>query len=276
MSASSLAASLAGLACSSLVWSGVSALPAMASSLEDIRQLENLINRVGTEPPWNIGRFYGSSYFVNPRGQMLAVGSEDNDELVVADLDLAMIDEVTVPRPSAGAGDFKLRPDRLKGVLQLAAEKAGWGTPLPAGRGRGIACTFDHLSYSAIVVEVTARGEGIHIDRIVCAADCGPVINPNGAIQQVQGGLLQALSVALHERITVKGGAVEQGNFNDYHLLRLPEVPRQVDVYFAQTDAPPSGLGETGVPPLAPALANAIAVATGKRLRSLPLDVKLA
>jgi isoquinoline 1-oxidoreductase beta subunit len=126
------------------------------------------------------------------------------------------------------------------------------------------------------VVEVTARGEGVHIDRIVCAADCGPVINPNGAIQQVQGGVLQALSVALHERITVKGGAVEQGNFNSYPLLRLPEVPRQVEVYFAETDAPPSGLGETGVPPLAPALANAIAVATGRRLRSLPLEVKLA
>lgn len=188
---------------------------------------------------------------------------------------LAMIDEVTVPRPSAGAGDFKLRPARLKGVLQLAAEKAGWGSPLPAGRGRGIACTFDHLSYSAIVVEVTARGEGIRIDRIVCAADCGPVINPNSATQQLQGGVLQALSVALHERITIKGGSVEQGNFNNYQLLRLPEVPRQVEVYFAETDAPPSGLGETAVPPLAPALANAIAVATGRRLRSLPLEVRL-
>jgi len=189
---------------------------------------------------------------------------------------LAMIDEVTVPRPAAGAGDFKLSPARLKGVLQLAADKAGWGTPLPRGRGRGIACTFDHLSYSAIVVEVTARGEGIRIDRIVCAADCGPVINPNGATQQLQGGVLQALSVALHERITVKGGGVEQGNFNTYQLLRLPEVPRQVEVHFAETDAPPSGLGETAVPPLAPALANAIAMATGKRLRTLPLDVKLA
>jgi isoquinoline 1-oxidoreductase beta subunit len=188
---------------------------------------------------------------------------------------LAMIDEVTVPRPPAGAGDFKLNPARLKGVLQLAADKAGWSTPLPAGRGRGIACTFDHLSYSAIVVEVSAHGEAVHIERIVCAADCGPVINPNGAMQQLQGGLLQALSVALHERITVKGGGVEQGNFNSYHLLRLPDVPRQVEVYFADTDAPPSGLGETAVPPLAPALANAIAKATGKRLRSLPLEIRL-
>jgi isoquinoline 1-oxidoreductase beta subunit len=188
---------------------------------------------------------------------------------------LAMIEEVTVPRPPAGAGDFKLNPARLKGVLQLAADKAGWTTPLPAGRGRGIACTFDHLSYSAIVVEVSTRGDAVHIERIVCAADCGPVINPNGAMQQLQGGLLQALSVALHERITVKAGGVEQGNFNSYPLLRLPEVPHRVEVYFAETDAPPSGLGETAVPPLAPALANAIAQATGKRLRSLPLEVKL-
>lgn len=161
-------------------------------------------------------------------------------------------------------------------MLQLAADKAGWTTPLPQGSGRGIACTFDHLSYSAIVVEVSAKGESVHIERIVCAADCGPVINPNGALQQLQGGLLQALSVALHERITVAGGAVEQGNFDGYRLLRLPEVPRRVEVYFADTDAPPSGLGETAVPPLAPALANAIVKATGKRLRSLPLEVKLA
>jgi isoquinoline 1-oxidoreductase beta subunit len=204
------------------------------------------------------------------------------DELAIVagrdplDFRLAMIDEVTVPRPAAGAGEFKLRPDRLKGVLRLAAEKAGWGTPLPQGRGRGIACTFDHLSYSAIVVEVTARGEAIQIDRIVCAADCGPVINPNGAMQQLQGGVLQALSVALHERITVKNGGVEQGNFTTYPLLRISEVPRKVEIHFAETDAPPSGLGETAVPPLAPALANAIAAATGKRLRSLPLEIRLA
>jgi isoquinoline 1-oxidoreductase beta subunit len=188
---------------------------------------------------------------------------------------LALIDEVKVPRPAAGSGDFTLKPERLKGVLRLAAEKAGWGRALPAGHAQGIACTFDHLSYSAIVVEVSAQGDGVRIERIVCAADCGPVINPNGATQQLEGGLLQALSVALHERITVARGAVEQGNFDRYPLLRITEVPRRVEVHFAETDAPPSGLGETAVPPLAPALANAIARATGRRLRSLPLDVKV-
>jgi CO/xanthine dehydrogenase Mo-binding subunit len=147
---------------------------------------------------------------------------------------------------------------------------------MPAGRAMGIACGFDHLSYSAIVVEVSTRGDRVRIERIVCAGDCGPVVNPNGATAQLQGGLMQALSVALRERITIAGGGVEQENFDSYPILRINEVPPQVEVYLANTDAAPTGIGETAVPPLAPALANAIARATGRRLRSLPLDIRLA
>jgi len=224
-----------------------------------------------------------------PRGWWRAVHTTHNTFAVECFLDelaaeagrdpyeyrMALIDEVTVDRP-AQSRDFPFRPERLKGVLKLAAEKAGWGRSLPAGRAMGIACGFDHLSYSAIVVEVSTRGDRIRIERIVCAGDCGPVVNPNGAAAQLQGGLLQALSVALYERITIAGGGVQQTNFDDYPILRITEVPPVVEVVLANTDYPPTGMGETGVPPLAPALANAVARATGRRLRSLPLDIRLA
>jgi isoquinoline 1-oxidoreductase beta subunit len=224
-----------------------------------------------------------------PRGWWRAVHTTHNTFAVECFLDelaaeagkdpyeyrMALIDEVTVDRP-AQSRDFPFRPERLKGVLRLAAEKAGWGRTMPAGRAMGIACGFDHLSYSAIVVEVSTRGDRVRIERIVCAGDCGPVVNPNGATAQLQGGLMQALSVALRERITIAGGGVEQENFDSYPILRINEVPPQVEVYLANTDAAPTGIGETAVPPLAPALANAIARATGRRLRSLPLDIRLA
>ncbi|HSR16102.1 MAG TPA: molybdopterin cofactor-binding domain-containing protein, partial [Gemmatimonadales bacterium] len=148
---------------------------------------------------------------------------------------MALIDEVTVDRP-AQSRDFPFRPERLKGVLRLAAEKAGWGRALPPGRAMGIACGFDHLSYAAIVVEVSTRGDAIRIERIVCAGDCGPVVNPNGATAQLQGGLIQALSVALHERITIAGGGVQQSNFDDYPILRIDGVPAAVEVVLANSD----------------------------------------
>jgi isoquinoline 1-oxidoreductase beta subunit len=224
-----------------------------------------------------------------PRGWWRAVHTTHNTFAVECFLDelaaeagkdpyeyrMALIDEVTVDRP-AQSRDFPFRPERLKGVLKLAADKAGWGRSLPAGRAMGIACGFDHLSYSAIVVEVSTRGDRVRIERIVCAGDCGPVVNPNGATAQLQGGLMQALSVALRERITIAGGGVEQENFDSYPILRINEVPPVIEVYLANTDTAPTGIGETAVPPLPPALANAIARATGRRLRSLPLDIKLA
>lgn len=185
---------------------------------------------------------------------------------------LNLIGPLEVERPSFPE-DFPADPERLKGVVRLAAEKAGWGRRLPEGHGMGIACGIDHLSYAAEVVEVSARNGELAIERVVCAADCGPVLNPDGGRAQIEGGIHQGLSAALGERLTVKDGAIEQGNFDAYSVLRMRRAPRTIEVHFAETDAHPTGLGETGVPSVAPALANAIYAATGRRYRTLPIPL---
>jgi isoquinoline 1-oxidoreductase beta subunit len=134
----------------------------------------------------------------------------------------------------------------------------------------GVAVGRDHRSYAAEVVEVATVPGGVRIVRIVCAVDCGPVMNPTGARAQVEGGIVMALSAATKEGITIAGGAVEQANFDRYPLLRITEAPPVIETWFVETDAHPTGLGEPSVPPLAPALANAIAKATGKRPRAMP------
>ncbi|GJI94021.1 exported oxidoreductase subunit [Duganella caerulea] len=164
---------------------------------------------------------------------------------------------------------------RHAGALKLAAEKAGWGQPLQAGangarRGRGIAVHEAFGSYVAQVAEVTVNADGsFSVDRVVCAVDCGIVVNPDVVRAQVEGGVGFALSAALHGAITLKDGAVEQSNFHDYAPIRITEMPR-VEVHIVPSAEKPTGIGEPGVPPLAPAVANALAAATGKRLRSLP------
>lgn len=166
---------------------------------------------------------------------------------------------------------------RHAGVLKLAAEKAGWGTPLKAGkpgerRGRGVAVHESFNSYVAQVAEVTvARDGSIKVDRIVCAVDCGIAINPDNVRAQVQGAIGFALSAALHGEITLKEGRVEQGNFDGYPPLRIHEMP-VVEVHIVPSAAAPSGIGEPGVPPAAPAVANAIAAATGKHLTRMPFN----
>jgi isoquinoline 1-oxidoreductase beta subunit len=182
---------------------------------------------------------------------------------------LALIDAKT-PHP-ADSKEFPFDAERLKAVLRLAAEKAGWGAPLPPGRARGIACARDHLSYSAEVVEVSVERDTVNVHKIIIAADCGPIVNPLGARAQLEGGVTQALSAALHERITVSAGAVDQSNFDTYPVLRISEAPPVIETYFVDgKEERPTGLGEPSIPPLAPALANAIARASGTRLRSLP------
>ncbi|MTV38362.1 molybdopterin-dependent oxidoreductase [Duganella radicis] len=165
---------------------------------------------------------------------------------------------------------------RHAGVLKLAAEKAGWGQPLAVGangarRGRGVAVHEAFGSYVAEVAEVTVSADGsFSVDRVVCAVDCGIVVNPDVVRAQVEGGVGFALSAALHGAITLKDGAVEQSNFHDYAPIRITEMPR-VEVHIMPSAEKPTGIGEPGVPPLAPALANALAAATGKRVRSLPI-----
>ncbi len=159
---------------------------------------------------------------------------------------------------------------RMRGVLQLAAEKAGWKNPLPAGRFRGIACFGCFSSYMAEVVEISMENETPRVHRVVAAVDCGQVVNPGILEQQIPGGIVYALSNALRAKITIEKGRVVQGNFDDYAPLRMEETP-VVEVYAVPSAESPTGIGEPSVPPLAPALCNAIYAATKKRIRALPV-----
>lgn len=192
--------------------------------------------------------------------------------------------EVFIDELAAAAGrdpylfrlDLLARQPRLSGVLKLAAEHAGWGRPLAkrAGlrRGRGIAVHESFHSYVAEVAEVSVRPDGAFtVDRVVCAVDCGIAVTPDTVKAQMEGGIGFALAAAKYGAITLKQGRVEQSNFDTYRLLRIGEMPK-VEVHIVTSDAPPSGVGEPGVPPLAPAVANALFAATGKRLRKLPFD----
>ena len=161
---------------------------------------------------------------------------------------------------------------RHKAVLELAAEKAGWGKPLPEGIGRGIAVHESFKSFIAQVAEVSLDKTGkVKVHRVVCAVDCGPVVNPLTIESQMQGGIAFGLGAALSSAITFQDGRVEQSNFHDYEVLRLPEMPK-VEVYIVPSRKEQGGIGEPGVPPIAPAVTNAIFALTGKRIRRLPID----
>jgi isoquinoline 1-oxidoreductase subunit beta len=159
---------------------------------------------------------------------------------------------------------------RMRGVLQLAAEKAGWDKPLPAGRYRGTACFGCFASYMAEVVEITMENDQPRVHRVVAVVDCGQVVNPSILEQQIQGGIVYGLANALRAKITIEKGRVVQGNFDDYSPLRMNETPT-VEVYAIPSTEFPTGIGEPSVPPLAPALCNAIYAATKKRIRALPI-----
>ena len=167
---------------------------------------------------------------------------------------------------------------RHRGVLELAAQKAGWGQALASGkagerRGRGVAVHESFNSYVAQVAEVTVDADNkLRVDRVVCAVDCGLAVNPDVVRAQMEGGIGFALAAALYGEITLAKGVVEQTNFHQYQVLRINEMPA-VEVHILPSAEKPSGVGEPGVPPLAPAVANAIAAATGKRLHSLPFKL---
>jgi isoquinoline 1-oxidoreductase beta subunit len=174
-----------------------------------------------------------------------------------------------IPQKKPSSGQKPFDPQRLIAVLDLAARKGDWGKSLPPGRGRGIACTSVY-AYLAQVAEVTVEQGNIHVDRLVTMVDCGQVINPNGARAQLEGGALYSLSAILKEAITIENGAVQQQNFNAYDVLRFPDAPK-LETWFIESDEDPHGLGEAAVGLTAPAVANAIFAATGKRLRRFPL-----
>lgn len=187
----------------------------------------------------------------------------------------AFIDEAA---HAAGKDPFAFRRDllahepRMRGVLELAAQKAGWdpAKPLPKGRGRGIAVAEAFKTFVAQVAEVSVDKDGnVKVERVVCAVDCGTPINPDVIAAQMEGGIGFGLGAALHSAITLKDGKVEQNNFDGYQVLRFAEMPK-VEVHIVQSGEAPTGVGEPGVAPVGPAVANAIFAATGRRIQSLP------
>jgi isoquinoline 1-oxidoreductase beta subunit len=164
------------------------------------------------------------------------------------------------------------------GALKLAAEKAGWDAPFPKekGRGRGVAVHESFGSVVAQVAEVTVKGDKITVDRVVCAVDCGIAVTPDVIKAQMQSGIGYGLSAALYGKITLTDGHVDQTNFHQYQVLRINDMPRVIEVYIVPSTNPPSGVGEPGTPPIAPAVANAVRAATGIRLHTLPFDLAAA
>ena len=180
---------------------------------------------------------------------------------------------------AAGTDPYEFRRKLLAGaprfldVLDMAAEKAGWGTPLPEGSGRGIAIHKAFGSITAQVAEVTWKPEGgVSVDRIVCVLDCGELVNPDTVQAQLQGGVLYGLSAALYGDITISEGRVLQSNFNDYRVVKLADAPR-IETHVIRSGAPMGGVGEPGTPAAASAVANAVFAATGQRLRNMPFNL---
>ena len=190
----------------------------------------------------------------------------------------SFIDEMAA---AAGKDPFEFRramlgkSPRHKAVLELAAQKAGWGKPLPAGRARGIAVVSSFGSYVAEVTEVSLLADGTpRVHRVVAAVDCGMTVNPLTIERQIESAIVFGLSAALYGNITFKDGRVEQGNFHNYQVLRINEMPK-VEVHIVPSTENPGGIGEPGTPPIAPAVTNAIFALTGKRIRSLPIDTSM-
>jgi isoquinoline 1-oxidoreductase beta subunit len=180
----------------------------------------------------------------------------------------------TEAKPSGNEGGTPYHGGRMSDVVKLAAEKIGWGKTLPKGEGLGVAFHFSHLGYVAVGAHVVVSKSGsLTIRKTVAAVDCGEtIINLSGAENQCQGSIVDAISTALGLEITVENGAVQQSNFHDYPLLRMPGTPAVVEVHFHSTPFPTTGLGEPVFPPVAPAIGNAIFSATGKRVRSMPFN----
>jgi isoquinoline 1-oxidoreductase beta subunit len=177
--------------------------------------------------------------------------------------------------PGTGERGVPYNVARMKAVLREVADKSGWGKrKFPRGQGQGIAFHFSHRGYIAEVAEVTVSRDGkLKVDRVVVVSDIGAqIVNLSGAENQVQGSVIDGLSTLMYPELDIEHGRVVQSNFHEYQLLRMPETPPKIDVHFLTSDYPVTGLGEPALPPLAPAVCNAIFAATGKRVRELPLS----
>ena len=173
---------------------------------------------------------------------------------------------------------YPLDTGRLRAVIERATREAGWGRAMPKGRGLGLAATYSFMSYAAAVIEVEVDGQGeVAIPRVDIAFDCGPQVNPDRVLAQLEGACIMGLTVALHGEITFREGRVQQSNFDDFPVMRIPQAPREIRLHLqpAGFEVPLGGVGEPGMPPIAPALCNAIFAATGRRIRRLPIGRQL-
>jgi isoquinoline 1-oxidoreductase subunit beta len=187
-------------------------------------------------------------------------------------LDFAAM-HVDYPNYGASLSKYPVDTGRLRGVLDLVAQNSEWGSPLPPRHGRGIAVHRSFLSYAAAVVHVVVGVDGqITIPRVDIALDCGLVVNPDRVRAQLEGAVIMGIGNALYSNISIKQGRIEQSNFTDYLVARIDITP-ETHVHIVESSAPPGGVGEPGVPPIAPAICNAIFAATGRRIRALPVDI---
>jgi isoquinoline 1-oxidoreductase subunit beta len=226
------------------------------------------------EPPYELPNIYVDYVRQEPPGIPTAfwrgVGPTHNIFVVESFID--ELAAVAQQDPVAYRGALLGKSPRAKAVLDLAAEKAGWGQPLPAGRGRGVSVQHAFGSYMAQVAEVTVGKDGaVRVERVVCAVDCGRIVNPDTVKAQIMSGIIFGITAVLYGEITIKDGRVEQSNFDSYQMLRINEAP-VIDAYLVDSAEAPGGMGEPGTAALAPAVANAVFAATGKRLRKLPID----
>jgi isoquinoline 1-oxidoreductase beta subunit len=236
------------------------------TSGEDFSATEGALNLPYAIPAIRVS--YARVNSAVPVGYWRSVASSQN-----AFITECFLDEVAA---AGGKDPYELRHSllreqpRLRGVLELAADKAGWATPPATGRSRGIAVAESFGSYVAQVAEVSVERGRPRVHRVVCAIDCGMIVNPDTVVAQMESGIVYGLTAALKGEITIDNGRVVQGNFDDYPLLRLDECP-EIEVYIVPSLEAPGGVGEPGTPPIAPAVANAVFAATGKPVRRLPI-----
>jgi isoquinoline 1-oxidoreductase beta subunit len=232
--------------------------------LPNVRVTQTLLPLVTRCGPWRAPRSNTIAFAVQGFLQELAAaGKRDYRDF--------LLEIMGEPRWLVPGSQRSLNTGRAAAVIRLATDKAGWGRAMPPGRGLGLAFHFSHAGHFAEVAEVSvSANKQVTVHRVTVAADIGPVLNPSGAIHQVQGSVIDGLSTMAALEITLAAGHVTQRNFGDYPPLRMPDAPL-VDVHFIEPDYPPTGTGEPALPPLAPAVAHALFAATGERIRALPL-----